>query len=85
MKSLYRHKQSGDLFAIETDETGKIIGTCGPLFGRDFDPKMLAYDEYWNREVQAKIADFEQISNEDYLDLLRKNGFVSQSSQRWLW
>lgn len=27
MKSLYRHKQSGDLFAIETDERGNVLST----------------------------------------------------------
>jgi hypothetical protein len=28
-KALYRHKQSGDLFAIETYGTGKVISTSG--------------------------------------------------------
>ena len=28
-KALYRHKTTGDLFAIETDETGKVISTDG--------------------------------------------------------
>ncbi|MHC4231589.1 MAG: hypothetical protein ACYTEM_02595 [Planctomycetota bacterium] len=35
MKSLYRHKQSGDIFAIETDETGDVRSTSGPLFRED--------------------------------------------------
>jgi len=26
MKALYRHKRSGDIFAIETDKAGKICG-----------------------------------------------------------
>ena len=39
MKAIYKHKPSGDLFAIETDDIGKVIAACGPLFGKDFDPK----------------------------------------------
>lgn len=27
MKSLYRHKRSGDVFAIETNEAGLVIAT----------------------------------------------------------
>ena len=84
MKSLYRHKRSGDIFAIETDDTGQIVATSGPLFGDDFDPKMLDYDEYWNREITAKLSDFERITKDDYLELLRKNGFYSQITQRHL-
>jgi len=30
-KALYKHKKSGELFAIETDEKGNIISTSGPL------------------------------------------------------
>ena len=63
MKSLYRHKRSGDIFAIETDVAGQVISTSGPLFssplfGDGFDPAMLDYDEYWN-ENAAKLPDFE--------------------------
>jgi hypothetical protein len=35
MKSLYRHKLSGDIFAIETDEQGNILSTAGPLLCKD--------------------------------------------------
>ena len=42
----YRHKRTGDIFAIETDDAGQVISTSGPLFGDDFNPKMLDYDEY---------------------------------------
>ena len=58
MKSLYRHKQSGDIFAIEIGELGNVRSTSGPLFSDDLDPKLLDYDEYWNTEVQAKLDDF---------------------------
>ncbi len=81
---MVRHKHSGDIFAIETDDTGKVIGTCGPLFSKDFDPKWLDYDQYWNREIQAKLADFVPVSESDYLELLRQNGFVTQFNQKHL-
>ena len=84
MKSLYRHKYSGDVFAIETDEDGQVISTSGPLFGDDFDPKMLDYDEYWNTEIAAKLDDFERLTKDDYLELLRQNGFVIDHNQKHL-
>lgn len=84
MKALYRHKRSGDIFAIETDSAGQVVSTSGPLFGDGFDPKMLDYDDYWNSEITAKLADFERITKNDYLELLRKNGFYPQITQRHL-
>ena len=84
MKSLYKHKHSGDIFAIETDEAGTVIATCGPLFGDGFDPKTLDYDQYWNTEIRAKLADFERIETDAYKDLLAKWGFYPQSTQPWL-
>lgn len=38
MKALYRHKKGGDIFAIETDEAGKVISTAGPILIKDLDP-----------------------------------------------
>ena len=84
VKSLYRHKQSGDIFAIETDEAGNVRSTSGPLFSNDLDPKPLDYDEYWNTEVQANLDDFVCITKADYLDILRQNGFVTQFNQNQL-
>ncbi|MHC4881369.1 MAG: hypothetical protein ACYTFX_03065 [Planctomycetota bacterium] len=84
MKAVYRHKTSGDIFAIETDDAGRVVSTCGPLFGKDFDPENLDYDDYWNTEIQAKLSDFETISQADYLDLLHKNGFVTDFNQKHL-
>jgi hypothetical protein len=84
MKAIYRHKKSGDVFGIETDEAGNVVSTCGPLFGKDFDPKSLDFDGYWNREIQAKLGDFVRISNDDYRELLRKNGFITDFNQRHL-
>ena len=98
MKAIYRHNESGDVFAIETDEAGDVVATCGPLFGKDFDPKNLDYDGYWNREIQGKLTDFERVSfktpspfgysplagGEFYLELLRQNGFITDFNQRYL-
>jgi len=81
MKALYRHKPSGDIFAIFTDKDGNVLSTSGPLFNDDFDPEWLSYDEYWNTELQAKLTDFERINKTDYLELLRQNGFVTEHNQ----
>jgi len=58
MKSLYRHKRSGDIFAIETDDAGHVFIHKRSAVSDDLDPKFLDYDEYWNTEVQAKIERF---------------------------
>ena len=84
MKSLYRHKQSGDIFAIETDEAVHVCSTSGPLFSDDLDPKLLDYDDYWNSEVQTKLDDFVRITKADYQELLRQNGFIIDHNQRHL-
>jgi hypothetical protein len=105
MKSLYRHKTSGDVFAIETDERGCIVSSCGPLLSDKLDPRALDYDDYplgtgWNMEISEKMGefekirvgtahptsrdDFERISKDDYLELLRRNGFFPQITQRHL-
>lgn len=84
MKALYRHKKSGDIFAIETDDKGKVLNTSGPLLSKDLNPKMLDYDDYWNTEIKGKIKDFQRISKDEYLEILRKNGFVIQTSQKRL-
>ena len=43
-KALYRHKRTGDLFAIETDETGNVLFTNGPFLTKDLNPEALDYD-----------------------------------------
>ena len=58
-----------------TDGQGNVLSTSGPLLTKDLDPKVLDYDEYWNAEVQAKLPDFERITRDDYLEILRKNEF----------
>ncbi len=84
MKAIYRHRTSGDVFAIETDEDGKVVSSCGPLFADGFDPANLDYDDYWNTEIQGKLADFERITQDNYLKLLRQNGFVTEFNQHHL-
>jgi hypothetical protein len=84
MKSIYRHKKNGNLFAIETDQQGNIVSASGPLLFDNLDPRALDYDDYWNTELQTKLTDFDCITKDDYLELLRKNGFFPQITQRHL-
>jgi hypothetical protein len=84
MKALYKHKRSGDIFAIETGEGGEVISTAGPLLIKELDPERLDYDNYFNEEIKAKIKDFILLSKAEYVEILRKNGFVIQSSQKHL-
>ncbi|MCI0499568.1 MAG: hypothetical protein L0Y36_07795 [Planctomycetales bacterium] len=68
-----------------TREAGRVISTSGPLFGAGFDPAGLDYDDYFNTEIQTKLKDFRRISKDEYLELLRKNGFYPQITQRYLY
>ncbi len=81
-KALYKHKTSGDLFAIETDDSGKVISTSGPLLTKDLNPEQLDYDDYWNPDIQANINGFELLTKAEYRELLKKTGFFIQESQR---
>ena len=54
------------------------------MFGEGFDPAVLDYDEYWNREVSENLGDFERISKDEYVELLRANGFYPQITQGYL-
>ena len=81
-KAIYKHKKSGNLFAIEIDDQGNVLSTSGPLLLKDLDPKTLDYDNYWDSEVQTKIKDFVLLSKAEYLELLKKNGFFIQQTQR---
>ena len=84
MKAIYRHKKSGDLFAIETDAGGRVVSTAGPLLVKDLDANQLDYDNYFTGEVSAKIKDFILLSKHEYLKILAENGFVIQDSQNHL-
>jgi hypothetical protein len=81
-KALYKHKKTGDLFAIETDENGKVLSTSGPLLTKDINPEQLDYDNYWNPDITANIEGFELLSQAEYKELLRQTGFFIQESQR---
>jgi len=83
-KALYKHKRSGDLFAIETNAQGNVVSTSGPLLVKDLNPNELDYDNYWDEDIKAKIKDFVLLSKLEYLEILHKNGFYSQIIQRHL-
>ena len=57
-KAIYKHKRSGDLFAIELDGQGNIISTSGPLLVKDLNPDELDYDNYWDDDVKAHLFEF---------------------------
>lgn len=81
-KAIYKHKKSGDLFAIETDDTGTVLSTSGPLLVKDLNPEELDYDNYWNPDINANIEGFELLSQAEYKELLKRTGFFVQESQR---
>jgi len=81
-KALYKHKISGDLFAIETDNTGKVISTSGPLLIKDLNPEQLDYDNYWDEDVKEHLSEFVLLSKAEYEELLKRTGFFIQESQR---
>jgi len=81
-KALYRHKISGDLFAIETDEKGNIISTSGPLLVKDLNPEELDYDNYWDNDIKRNFKEFVLLSKIEYQELLKKTGFFIQETQR---
>jgi len=81
-KALYKHKISGDLFAIETDEAGRVLSTSGPLLVKDLNPQELDYDNYWDDDVTAHLSEFVLLSKAEYKELLKKTGFFIQESQQ---
>ena len=81
-KALYRHKKAGDLFAIETDENGKVLSTSGPLLVKDLNPQELDYDNYWDEDVTAHLSEFVLLSKVEYEELLKRTGFFIQESQQ---
>jgi hypothetical protein len=81
-KALYRHKRSGDLFAIETDDGGNVISTSGPLLTKDLKAEELDYDNYWDEDIKAHLSEFVLLSKAEYEELLKRTGFFIQESQR---
>jgi len=81
-KAIYRHKSTGDLFAIETDEDGNVLSTSGPLLVKDMNPNELDYDNYWDEDIKAHLSEFVLLSKAEYEELLKRTGFFIQESQR---
>ena len=81
-KALYKHKKTGDLFAIETDERGNVISTSGPLLTKDLKPEELDYDNYWDEDIKVHLSEFVLLSKAEYEELLKRTGFFIQESQR---
>ena len=67
-KALYKHKRTGDLFAIETDDQGDVVSTSRPLLFKDLDPKKLDYDDYWDEDIKAHLSKFVLLSKAEYED-----------------
>lgn len=87
LKALCRHKTSGHIFAIETDEYGNVAATAGPLLFKDLNADELVYDkhwgiEHWNNDVKINFADYVLLSKLEHAELLKKNGFFIQQTQR---
>jgi len=83
-KALYKHKKTGDLFAIETDDHGSVVSTSGPLLVKDLNPNELDYDNYWDEDIKAHLTEFVLLSKAEYEELLKKAGFFIQEYQRLL-
>ena len=81
-KALYKHKRTSDLFAIETDETGRVLSTSGPLLLKDLNPNELDYDNYWDEDIKVHLHEFVLLSKAEYEELLRRTGFFVQETQR---
>lgn len=81
-KALYKHRRTGDLFAIETDERGNVISTSGPLLTKDIKSEELDYDNYWDQDIKAHLDEFVLLSKAEYDELLKRTGFFVQESQR---
>ncbi len=81
-KAIYRHRRTGDLFAIETDEQGNVVSTSGPLLVKDLNPDELDYDNYWDEDIKAHLSEFVILSKAEYEELLKKTGFFIQETQR---
>ena len=81
-KALYKHKRTGDLFAIETDEAGRVLSTSGPVLLKDLNPNELDYDNYWDEDIKACLHEFVLLSKAEYEELLKRTGFFIQETQR---
>ena len=81
-RAIYKHKTTGDLFAIETDDKGNVLSTSGPLLVKDLNPNELDYDNYWDNDIKTHLAEFVLLSKAEYEELLKRTGFFIQQTQR---
>lgn len=81
-KAIYRHKRTGDLFAIETDDKGTILSTSGLLLSKDLNPEHFDYDSYWNDDIKVNLNGFELLSRVEYGELRKNTGFFIQETLR---
>ena len=81
-KAIYKHKKTGDLFAIESDEDGNVLSSSGPLLVKDLNPEELDYDNYWDEDIKGHLSEFVLLSKAEYEELLKRTGFFIQESQR---
>jgi hypothetical protein len=80
MKAIYRNKKSGGrknckLYIVDCKMKNEELKLRNTAWARPTLPAM---------EIAAKLEDFERVGRADYRELLIKNGFVIQSSQRYL-
>lgn len=53
--NLWAHKTSGEIYAVETDAEGRVVGACGPLHHSEARSSLLADMHY--RDDADLIAD----------------------------
>lgn len=51
---LWQHKSSGETWAVEVSEAGKVLNACGPLHHSEFDAA-LAGEVDWDVEATEDI------------------------------
>jgi hypothetical protein len=81
-KAIYKHKKTGDLFAIESDEDGNVLSSSGPLLVKDLNAEELDYDNYWDEDIKGHLSEFVLLSKAEYEELLKRTGLFIQESQR---
>jgi len=60
MKAIYKHKKSGDIFAIETDGKGRVLSTSGPLLTKDLNPRPRRMAN-WIKTIANDVKEKKQI------------------------
>ena len=81
-KAIYKHKKTGDLFAIETNGEGKVVSTSGPLLIKGLEANEVDYDNYRDEDTKEHLSEFVLLSKAEYEEVLKKAGFFVQEPQR---